>query len=141
MSLDHSAPYEAIGGEIALRRITQIFYDTMERDAPEIALLHPLDENGNISARTRQAFWRFLCFWTGGPDDYLESYGHPRLGQRHRPFEIDEAYRDAWLHCMMTALDTVGLEGEVRALLNARFKHVAHFLQNTGRRTLPEEDA
>lgn len=140
MALDHSAPFEAIGGEIVLRRLSQTFYDTMERDAPEIARLHEQDENGRVSARARQAFWRFLCFWTGGPDDYLHTYGHPRLGMRHRHLEIGEAYRDAWLHCMTVAMDEVGLEGEVRQLLDARFKHVAHFLQNTGRRKLPAED-
>lgn len=134
MSLDHRAPYEAIGGEIVLRRMTQIFYDTMETDAPEIARLHELDEQGKVSARARQAFWRFLCFWTGGPDDYLETYGHPRLGMRHMHFKVDAEARDAWLHCMKVAMDGVGLEGDVRNLLDARFKHVGTFLQNSGPR-------
>lgn len=140
MSLDHRAPYEAIGGEIVLRRLTQVFYDIMERDAPEIARLHELDENGKISARARQSFWRFLCFWTGGPDDYLHTNGHPRLRRRHSYFRVDEAERDAWLHCMTTAMDEVGLSGEVRELMDARFKHVAHFFQNTGRRAVTPEE-
>lgn len=132
MSLDHRAPYDAIGGEIVLKRLAQTFYDIMERDAPEIAELHELDDNGNISARARHDFWRFLCLWTGGPDDYLDTQGHPRLRRRHAHFRVDERARDQWLHCMTSAMDEVGIEGEVRDLLDARFKHVAHFLQNTG---------
>lgn len=134
MTLDHRAPYNAIGGEEVLRQLTEVFYDTMEVDEPEIARHHKLDEDGRISEEARTAFWRFLCFWTGGPQDYLSTYGHPALGFRHRHMKIDEAARDGWLHCMHTAMDAVELEGEVRDLLNARFKHVAHFLQNTGRR-------
>lgn len=134
MTLDHRAPYQAIGGEIVLRRMTQVFYDTMEAEEPEIARMHQLDEDGRISQGARTAFWRFLCFWTGGPDDYLSTYGHPALGFRHGHFKVDEAARDGWLRCMHAAMDAVELDGEVRDLLNARFKHVAHFLQNTGRR-------
>lgn len=131
MSLNERTPYEAIGGETVLRRLSHTFYDIMERDTPAIAVLHELDEDGNVSARARDDFWRFLCLWTGGPTDYLSTRGHPRLRRRHAHFRVDENARDMWLHCMTTAMDKLGIEGDARSALDARFDHVANMLINT----------
>ena len=38
--------------------------------------------------------------------------------------------RDAWLRAMCTALDRVGVSGELRAFLDGRFAEVADFLRN-----------
>lgn len=47
----------------------------------------------------------FLVQYWGGPDDYSQERGHPRLRMRHMRFAIDTAARDAWLHHMLAALD------------------------------------
>ena len=68
--------------------------------------------------------------WLGGPDLYVQKHGHPRLRMRHAPFPIGEAERDQWLACMAAAMDHLGIEGDIRAFLDARFAHVADFLRN-----------
>jgi hemoglobin len=55
-------------------------------------------------------------YW-GGPTDYSDTRGHPRLRMRHAPFVIGEAERDAWLRLMTRAVDeTIDNHGFPRAL-------------------------
>ena len=70
--------------------------------------------------------------WLGGPQHYVQKHGHPRLRMRHAPFPIGDAERDQWLECMTLAMDELGLEGELRAFLDARFTQVADFMRNRG---------
>lgn len=123
-------PFEILGGEPTIAAIVERFYDAMERDEPALAALHVQDPPGRVSRQSRDDFRLFLCFWLGGPRDYLERRGHPMLRARHAPFVVDVAMRDAWLRAMATALDEVGIHGEIRAFLDARFAHVADFLRN-----------
>jgi truncated hemoglobin YjbI len=48
-------------------------------------------------------FW-FLCGWLGGPNHYIERFGHPRLRARHLPYAIGMAERDQWMACMVQAM-------------------------------------
>lgn len=128
--LSESSPWHAMGGQPVVMKLATRFYDIMEEREPALAALHARDESGRITNELREAFFWFLSFWTGGPDDYLELRGHPRLRMRHAHLDIGPEMRDAWLRCMMAALDDCSVSGEVRQLLDARFKHVAHFLQN-----------
>lgn len=129
MSFDHRAPYEAIGGEDVLRRLTDVFYDRMQELSPAVAQMHETDAQGRVSERARRDFWRFLCFWSGGPTDYVQEKGPPRLPIRHGHLPIDEAARDGWLVAMNAALDEVIEDEEVRELLRARFTGIASFLK------------
>jgi hemoglobin len=126
----HESPFDALGGEAVVLAIAEAFYDAMDSDEPALAAMHETDENGHVSSAIRHHFGRFLVFWTGGPSDYLETRGHPRLGMRHAHLDIGPETRDAWLRCMGKALDANNVSGEVRELLDARFRHVARFLQN-----------
>lgn len=123
-------PFEKLGGADVVREIAMRFYDAMDRQEPEVARLHPLDEHGRVAKESRENFASFLLFWLGGPQNYLHERGHPRLRMRHAHFPVDEAMRDGWLRAMQTALDEVGIHGEVREFLDARFAHVADFLRN-----------
>jgi hemoglobin len=122
-----NAPFDALGGEAAVRALVDTFYDTMDHDErfAHIRALHQptLDD-------ARQKLFDFLCGWLGGPQHYVNKYGHPRLRGRHMPFAIGEAERDLWLSCMRTALDARGIHGEVRSFLDQRFAHVANFMRN-----------
>jgi hemoglobin len=93
--------------------------------AAEIRAMHPpaLDQSRDKLA------W-FLNGWLGGPQDYVERFGHPRLRQRHAPFQINGAARDAWMMCMGKAMDERGIDGDLRAFLDARFDHLATFMIN-----------
>ncbi len=48
-------------------------------------------------------FW-FLSGWMGGPDLFVERFGHPRLRARHLPYAIGIEERDQWLRCMAWAM-------------------------------------
>jgi len=123
-------PFELIGGEPAVRNLVSHFYDAMDRDEPALAHLHPLDENGKVAPESREKFALFLIGWLGGPQDYIAKHGHPRLRMRHGHFPVDIAMRDAWMRAMRTAMDEVGLDGELRAFLDQRFAEVADFMRN-----------
>jgi hemoglobin len=122
-------PYERLGAD-RVREIAGRFYDHMDAHEPALAALHPVDASGRVEVAARERFALFLAGWLGGPPDYERLHGHPRLRMRHARVPVDVAMRDAWLRCMGAALDEAGVDGEVRAFLDARFAEVADFLRN-----------
>ncbi|MFC3033199.1 group II truncated hemoglobin [Pseudoalteromonas fenneropenaei] len=95
-------PYEIMGGDTAVRALADRFYDLMASEpyAKPLYNMHPQPLD-----RIRQVFYEFLSGWLGGPDLFVEKYGHPRLRMRHMPFTINKELRDQWMHCMNRALD------------------------------------
>ena len=93
--------YEQLGGETVIRRLIDRFYDHMDSDPAfaGIRALHPPQLTGSRD----KTYW-FLCGWSGGPNYYIERFGHPRLRARHLPFAIGVSERDQWLACMARAL-------------------------------------
>ena len=124
------SPFARLGGEEPVRRLAECFYDQMDATEPELAQLHVLDEQGRVSRNSRDNFSLFLIEWLGGPRNFSETRGHPRLRMRHGRVPIGEGMRDAWLRCMARALDQQGVSGDVRGFLDARFAEVANFLRN-----------
>lgn len=125
-------PYELMGAsEELVRRLARGFYAHMAADEPELAALHRLDENGKIAEVTQERFSLFLIEWLGGPALYSPQFGHPRLRMRHAHVPINEKMRDAWVRCMKRAMDDLGVTGDVRRFLDARFLEVADFLRNS----------
>jgi hemoglobin len=90
-----------------------------------------VDAEGKVAREMRDRFALFLIGWTGGPQDYMEKHGHPRLRMRHARVPVDIAMRDAWVRCMQRAMDARGVKGGVRRFLDQRFAEVADFLRNT----------
>jgi hemoglobin len=72
----------------------------------------------------------FLIFRFGGPMDYLEKRGHPRLRMRHAPFAVDEKARDRWVEMMDRALIEAELPEAAVQTLKEFFHPTATFLQN-----------
>jgi hemoglobin len=66
----------------------------------------------------------------GGPQTYSEQRGHPRLKMRHFEWEIDDKMRDHWLNCMLTAMDKLELDPNVRELMLGYFVKVANHMIN-----------
>ena len=124
------SPFARLGGEEPVRRLAESFYDQMDVTEPELARLHELDAQGRVSRRSRDNFTLFLIEWLGGPRNFSETRGHPRLRMRHGRVAIGEGMHDAWLRCMTRALDEQGVNGDVRGFLDARFAEVANFLRN-----------
>jgi hemoglobin len=74
--------------------------------------------------------YKFLSGWMGGPQLYVEQYGHPMLRRRHLPFTIAAAERDQWLLCMNQALSEVVEDVALRQELSAAFAKVAEHMRN-----------
>ncbi len=125
-------PFTLLGGAGRVSAIVETFYDVMGEREPVLARLHPCDEAGRVSQGSRDRFGMFLVGWLGGPDDYIQQHGHPRLRMRHNRVPVDVAMRDAWLRCMAAALDHHGIIGDVRTFLDGRFAEVADFMRNVG---------
>ncbi|HVZ93766.1 MAG TPA: group II truncated hemoglobin [Phycisphaerales bacterium] len=120
-----NTPYEAMGGEAAVRRLVDAFYDRIRDESPALRAMHPPDD-----ASSRQKLFEFLSGWLGGPPLFEEKHGHPRLRMRHGPFPIDQNAVNEWLRCMNGALDHCGVTGPLREFLDARFHHTANFMRN-----------
>ena len=74
-------------------------------------------------------FW-FLCGWTGGPNHYIERFGHPRLRARHLPFAIGQTEADQWVACMDQAMAEEGIDPGLRKYLHDAFRHTADWMKN-----------
>jgi hemoglobin len=118
-------PYEAIGGDLVVRDLVTRFYDHVENSSPLMRELHPDD-----LTESREKLYEFLSGWLGGPQLYIEKHGHPRLRMRHMHVPINGEGVSEWMRCMTLAMDEVGIDGQLRAFLDARFAHTAAFMQN-----------
>lgn len=126
-------PYDEIGGREKVLALVERFYDLMDEREPALAALHEVDAQGKVSRRNRDRFGSFLIGWLGGPDDYVRDHGHPRLRMRHGRVPVDSAMRDAWVRCMLTAMDDCAVPPATQGFLRQRFAEVADFLRNIDR--------
>ncbi len=119
--------YDRIGGEQKIRELVDRFYELMDArdDTQPLRDMHAKDLRVS-----RDKLFMFLSGWLGGPQLYIEKYGHPRLRQRHMPFAVDSAARDQWMNCMIQAMEDVGIEEEMRQQLEAAFFKTADFMRN-----------
>jgi hemoglobin len=123
--------YELFGGENGgiekIRNLVETFYDIMESDpkASPIRAYHAKD-----LTEAREKLFMFLTGWAGGPQLYIERYGHPRLRARHLPFLIGESERDQWMYCMIKAMQTLNLEEVLMRKLAEQLYGVADFMRN-----------
>jgi hemoglobin len=121
--------YELLGGEMGIRTLVDRFYDLMDsaHEAKDIRALHAASLK-----QSREKLFMFLSGWSGGPQLYMEKFGHPRLRMRHLPFAIGERERDQWLWCMNHALDAGDFHPSVVEHLKKRFSEIADFMRNQG---------
>jgi len=119
--------YDKIGGDAGVARLCDRFYELMESvpQFAELRALHPEDLKGS-----RDKLYMFLSGWFGGPDLFVEKFGHPRLRARHMPFAIGTRERDQWVACMVLAMEAVGIEEGVRKKLLQNFFNTADFMRN-----------
>lgn len=127
MTEESKTPFEMLGGEPAVRRLVDRFYDLMdtEEEASEIRAMH-----ARSLRVSREKLFLFLTGWLGGPPLYVERYGHPMLRARHLPFSIGEGARDQWVRCMDQALDEQEMPAILRDYLKDRFRGVADHMRN-----------
>ena len=126
-----ATPFELLGGIEGVRALVDRFYDLMDLE-PAFAgqrALHPTTLDGS---RDKLAW--FLTGWLGGPDHYVERFGHPRLRARHLPYPIGVSERDQWLACMGLAMaelgEAAGFTEAMRARLLNAFAGTADWMRN-----------
>ena len=131
MSAAADAPtlYERLGGDAPVRALVDRFYDLMDLE-PGYADLRRV--HGSELAGARDKLHWFLSGWLGGPDLYIERFGHPRLRARHLPFAIGVRERDQWLACMNQAMVEFGVDEKLRVRLLQAFFQTADWMRNQG---------
>jgi hemoglobin len=98
--------YEYAGGEDALHRLEQTFYDSVLADP----LLQPLFGAGrpehvdHLTAFTAESF--------GGPDRFSRELGFAHLIAVHRGLKIAEEQRLRFVELYMAALDAAGMPAD-----------------------------
>ncbi len=92
---------QRLGGEEAVRRWVNLFYDAVSQDA----VLAPLFPEDLTDSRDKQ--FAFFVQYFGGPALYSERYGNPFLRYLHRHVKIGQRERDAWMLRLMETLRQV----------------------------------
>jgi len=118
--------YDQVGGHVFFERLVENFYAEVEKSE----LLRPMYPEDLTDSKHH--FEMFLVQYWGGPRNYSDERGHPRLRMRHAPFPINRAARDAWLAAMSTALDVArsDLSDEQFNELHDYFDMAAHQMRN-----------
>ncbi len=96
--------YDRWGGAPFFTALIERFYEGVATDP----LLRPMYPDDLTESKAHLAL--FLMQYWGGPRDYSEVRGHPRLRMRHAPFPVGSAAADAWLRHMGSAVDSAGME-------------------------------
>lgn len=128
---DSPTVYEIVGHEF-FDVLVDHFYDGVEAD-PVLMRLYP-EGSDTMGARRRLAM--FLRQYWGGPHDYMEERGHPRLRMRHAPFPVGPLERDRWLVHMAAAIEKTSPEivedhrDEVVDMLASYMVNAAEHLRN-----------
>jgi hemoglobin len=106
---------------------TPFFYQLMDT-LPEAYGIRKLHQPDLGSAEEK--LFMFLCGWLGGPQLYVEKYGHPRLRARHLPFAIASEEAGQWMLCMRTAMAEVIADEALRAGLDKSLNDLAYHMRN-----------
>jgi hemoglobin len=121
-AVEEKTPYELLGGDGGVRRLTADFYGLMDTrpDAAPIRAMH----KGDLSEMTDK-LGTFLIGWLGGPQNYQERFGRVIIPLAHKPFPIGPSERDQWLMCMRGALKKTSLDASMKARLMDSFGRMA----------------
>jgi hemoglobin len=123
-----ATPYEALGGEAAIRQLVNRFYQLMDElpEAYTVRQIHPESLKGSA-----ESLFEYLSGWFGGPQLYVAKKGHPRLRMRHAPYAVGPVERDEWMLCMTQALTEQVTDAELRDRLIQTFAQMADHMVNT----------
>ncbi len=122
-----TTPYQLIGQEEAVLALVERFYFYMDTlpEAAGIRAMHAVD-----LSEAKSKLFKFLSGWLGGPDLFIQEYGHPMLRRRHFPFAIDEKARDQWMLCMNKALNDISMNANFRDNLSQALQQLATHMIN-----------
>ncbi|MGZ8629831.1 MAG: globin [Actinomycetota bacterium] len=126
MSDEDQTLFEAVGGMPFFEALVDRFYEGVAAD-PALLRLYPEPDD---LAPARHRLTLFLAQYWGGPNDYSDERGHPRLRMRHFPFAIGVEERDRWLTHMRAAVASLDPPPEVATALRDYFDMAAESLRN-----------
>ena len=124
MDLLDTHVYSVIG-EAGFTRLVAAFYRRVATDD----ILRPMYPQDDLAAAERR-LRDFLIQRFGGPHNYSQQRGHPRLRMRHAPFSIDQRGRDRWVELMEAAMAEAELPAQVLVPLRHFFHEAATFMIN-----------
>lgn len=119
--------YQRIGGAEKVRTLVHRFYQIMD-ELPEsygIRKMHAADLQNS-----EDKLFKFLSGWMGGPQLFVQEYGHPMLRRRHMQFAIGESERDQWLLCMNKAMEESIEDINLRRELASALAGLADHMRN-----------
>jgi len=120
-------PYDFIGQAPAIQSLVDRFYFYMDI-LPEAQGIRAMHQPNLASAKDK--LFKFLSGWLGGPNLYIEEFGHPMLRMRHFPFKIGESERDQWMLCMNKAMDEIAMDPRLRANMQNALQDLATHMIN-----------
>ncbi|NPD17660.1 group II truncated hemoglobin [Xinfangfangia sp. D13-10-4-6] len=120
---------DQIGGEEALRRLVNRFYDLVETDPRGRHILH-LHFRGHGLSHVREEQFAFLSGFLGGRRYYLEKHGNMDIRQIHAHIPIREKDALDWLALMDQAITDCAMSGPQVERVRSTFHRVAHALIN-----------
>ncbi|MEY2968494.1 MAG: hypothetical protein RIQ64_1121 [Actinomycetota bacterium] len=118
--------YDVLGGMEFFMRLADRFYEWV-RDDHVLLPLYP--EPADLPAASRR-LGLFLAQYWGGPHTFSEERGHPMLRARHSPYVIGALERDHWLVCMLSAVNELVTDDDIRAQMTDYFVKAAEHLRN-----------
>lgn len=118
--------YDSFGGRPFFEALVRDFYRGVAVD-PVLKPMYPEDDMSGAEDRLRM----FLEQYWGGPDDYQQQRGHPRLRMRHFQFKINPLARDRWLLHMKNAVDAQQISDLDREMLWDYLQRAAQAMLNT----------
>src|SRR4051794_1682191 len=98
--------FDPAGGEVALPRLEQTFYDSVLSDP----LLKPLFGDGRPEHVEHLTMFTAESF--GGPDRFTRELGFPHLIDVHRGLHITEEQRSRFVELYLAALDAVAMPAD-----------------------------
>ena len=122
---DAELPIFDLLGRDTIEAIVAGFY----RRVPDDPILGPMYPRHDL-AGAEHRLKTFLVYRFGGPPEYIQERGHPRLRMRHMPFALDRRARDRWMQLMMAAVDEQGVGVDYRDYLERFLGDIATFLIN-----------
>ncbi len=124
-----STMIETIGGEAAVRKLVEDFYDLVEV-LPEGETLRKLHLRGHGLAHVRKEQFNFLSGFLGGRRYYQEMHGHMDVRRMHAHVPISVQDAEDWLTCMDRALEKNDLSGPEIDRLRKTFRKICMILVN-----------
>jgi hemoglobin len=120
-------PYDVIAGEQAILSLVDRFYFYMDT-LPEAQGIRAMHQPSHASAKDK--LFKYLSGWLGGPNLFIEEFGHPMLRARHLRFAISEPERDQWMLCMNKALAEMTLDPQLKTNIQNVLQQLATHMIN-----------